>query len=153
MTVTVTVTASMACLSGPMCTVVSLHFLAIGLSHPCETCSAILCEQYSECPEMALTPTCTSTALFFAKVLRCTLTTCVHGQAVEHWNIEPGDGCVYYTVRPPWVAQDKTETFFMLHPEERSLETLLAYREANTEQRKANERTLHKDRNWRGVVR
>ena len=75
-------------------------------------------------------------------------------QAVEHWDIEPGDGCVYFTVRPPWVAPDIRETFFTLHPEERSLDTILDFREANTDQMQAKDRTLQKtERNWRGIVR
>lgn len=75
-------------------------------------------------------------------------------QAVEHWNVEPGDGCVYFTIRPPWVAIDKTEVFFTLHPEERSFETVVRYREARTEQIAATERVNKnsKERNWRGIV-
>ena len=24
-------------------------------------------------------------------------------KVVEHWNVRPGDGHVYFTLRPPWV--------------------------------------------------
>jgi len=70
-------------------------------------------------------------------------------QVVEHWDIFPGDGCAYYTVRPPWVAQPKVEAFFTLHPEERDLQTLLQHRQAEPPAPKASA----KGRNWRGVVR
>jgi len=70
-------------------------------------------------------------------------------KVVEHWDIFPGDGCAYYTVRPPWVAQPKVEAFFTLHPEERDLQTLLQHRQAEPPAPKASA----KGRNWRGVVR
>eukprot|EP00873_Tetraselmis_striata_P005526 jgi/Tetstr1/425790/TSEL_001573.t1 len=74
-------------------------------------------------------------------------------KVVEHWSVQPGDGCVYYTFRPPWVAHNKLESFFTLHPEERNLRTLKEYREADSEQHAAAMRTLlQTERNWRGVV-
>lgn len=38
-------------------------------------------------------------------------------QVVEFWASRPGDGYVYYVLRPPWVAADKLDSFFALHPE------------------------------------
>jgi hypothetical protein len=38
---------------------------------------------------------------------------------VEHWNVRPGDGHVYFTLRPPWVKVRPVEGFYVLHPEER----------------------------------
>lgn len=41
-------------------------------------------------------------------------------QVVEFWGSRPpGDGHVYYVLRPPWVAPDRLATFFALHPEAR----------------------------------
>lgn len=42
---------------------------------------------------------------------------------VEFWHSQPGDGCLYYVVRPPWVKPARIETFFTLHPEERDWRT------------------------------
>ncbi|MEW5298990.1 MAG: hypothetical protein WDW36_002051 [Sanguina aurantia] len=39
-------------------------------------------------------------------------------KVVEFWNAQPGDGCAYYVLRPPWVHVDKCETYYALHPEE-----------------------------------
>jgi len=74
-------------------------------------------------------------------------------KVVEHWNVQPGDGCIYFTLRPPWVSPNKLEAFFTMHPEERSLRTLKEYREVDSEQHTAAMRTLlATERNWRGVV-
>eukprot|EP00798_Chlamydomonas_sp_ICE-L_P026089 gene26089-11797_t len=35
---------------------------------------------------------------------------------VEFWNVAPGDGNIYYVVRPPWVRSDKLTAFFSLFP-------------------------------------
>jgi len=40
-------------------------------------------------------------------------------KVVEHWNVRPGDGHVYFTLRPPWVKVRPVEGFYVLHPEER----------------------------------
>ena len=34
----------------------------------------------------------------------------------------PGDGHLYFTFRPPWVNVRPTDTFFSLHPEQRSFQ-------------------------------
>ncbi|GFR41901.1 hypothetical protein Agub_g2691 [Astrephomene gubernaculifera] len=44
-------------------------------------------------------------------------------KVVEYWSCSPGDGCVYFVMRPPWVAPQRLETFFTLHPEERDWRT------------------------------
>ncbi|KAG2440186.1 hypothetical protein HXX76_004299 [Chlamydomonas incerta] len=44
-------------------------------------------------------------------------------KVVEFWGNTPGDGCAYYVVRPPWVANDRLQTFFKLHPEEKDYRT------------------------------
>ncbi len=31
----------------------------------------------------------------------------------------PGDGSVYYVLKPPWIHLDNLQTFYTLHPEER----------------------------------
>lgn len=41
-------------------------------------------------------------------------------KVVEDWNVTPGDGHLYFTFRPPWVTSRITDTFFSLHPEQRS---------------------------------
>mgnify|MGYP007107846290 CR=1 FL=1 len=41
---------------------------------------------------------------------------------VEDWNVTPGDGHLYFTFRPPWVNVRPTDTFFSLHPEQRSFQ-------------------------------
>jgi len=40
-------------------------------------------------------------------------------KVVEDWNVTPGDGHLYFTFRPPWVATRMTDAFFALHPEQR----------------------------------
>jgi len=40
-------------------------------------------------------------------------------KVVEDWNVTPGDGHLYFTFRPPWVAARVTDTFYALHPEHR----------------------------------
>ena len=47
-------------------------------------------------------------------------------KVVEDWHSRPGDGYLYYMFRPPWVRARATDTFFTLHPEERSFATSLA---------------------------
>ncbi|KAG2454942.1 hypothetical protein HYH02_000770 [Chlamydomonas schloesseri] len=44
-------------------------------------------------------------------------------KVVEFWGNTPGDGCAYYVMRPPWVANDRLQTFFTLHPEEKDYRT------------------------------
>lgn len=41
-------------------------------------------------------------------------------RTVEDWNVTPGDGHLYFTLRPPWVRSTSTETFYSLHPEQRA---------------------------------
>jgi hypothetical protein len=41
---------------------------------------------------------------------------------VEDWNTKPGDGFLHFTFQPPWVHGRPTDTFFTLHPEQRSFE-------------------------------
>ena len=43
-------------------------------------------------------------------------------KVVEDWNVTPGDGHLYFTFRPPWVNVRPTDTFFSLHPEQRSFQ-------------------------------
>ena len=40
-------------------------------------------------------------------------------KVVEHWNIKPGDGYMYFTLRPPWVKAMANATYYALHPEQR----------------------------------
>jgi len=40
-------------------------------------------------------------------------------KVVEHWNVKPGDGHLYFTLRPPWVQSRPVETYYVLHPEAR----------------------------------
>jgi len=40
-------------------------------------------------------------------------------KVVEDWNVTPGDGHLYFTFRPPWVAARVSDTFYALHPEQR----------------------------------
>lgn len=41
-------------------------------------------------------------------------------RAVEHWNVMPGDGFLYFALRPPWVkARPTADTFYVLRPEEK----------------------------------
>lgn len=49
-------------------------------------------------------------------------------QIVENWGAKPGDGYIYFTVKPPWVHHDQVESFFTLHPEERSFKTIQAFK-------------------------
>ncbi|GLC42554.1 hypothetical protein PLESTB_001113200 [Pleodorina starrii] len=62
-------------------------------------------------------------------------------KVVEYWGSTPGDGCVYYVARPPWVAHDKVETFFKLHPEERDYRTSFPVVEMEAE-RKARKKAV-----------
>eukprot|EP00201_Polytomella_parva_P024620 CAMPEP_0175045848 /NCGR_PEP_ID=MMETSP0052_2-20121109/4683_1 /TAXON_ID=51329 ORGANISM="Polytomella parva, Strain SAG 63-3" /NCGR_SAMPLE_ID=MMETSP0052_2 /ASSEMBLY_ACC=CAM_ASM_000194 /LENGTH=389 /DNA_ID=CAMNT_0016309489 /DNA_START=156 /DNA_END=1325 /DNA_ORIENTATION=- len=39
-------------------------------------------------------------------------------KVLEFWNHRPGDGGIYFVLRPPWVRPDNLKTFFALHPEE-----------------------------------
>ena len=43
-------------------------------------------------------------------------------KVVEDWNVTPGDGHLYFTFRPPWVASKITDTFYALHPEQRNFQ-------------------------------
>jgi len=43
-------------------------------------------------------------------------------KVVEDWNVTPGDGHLYFTFRPPWVTSRITDTFFSLHPEQRTFQ-------------------------------
>mmetsp|Transcript_21169 Transcript_21169/g.25473 ORF Transcript_21169/g.25473 Transcript_21169/m.25473 type:complete len:248 (+) Transcript_21169:184-927(+) len=40
-------------------------------------------------------------------------------KVVEQWDVKPGDGSIYFTVRPPWVKAAPVEAFYSLHPEHR----------------------------------
>lgn len=40
-------------------------------------------------------------------------------KVVEDWNVTPGDGHLYFTLRPPWVTVRVTDTFYSIHPEQR----------------------------------
>lgn len=41
-------------------------------------------------------------------------------RVVEHWNVMPGDGYLYFALRPPWVrARPTADTFYVLRPEEK----------------------------------
>ncbi|GLI59434.1 hypothetical protein VaNZ11_001318 [Volvox africanus] len=62
-------------------------------------------------------------------------------KVVEFWGSSPGDGCVYYVMRPPWVAHDKVDTFFKLHPEERNYQTSFSVVEME-EERKARKKAV-----------
>ena len=39
----------------------------------------------------------------------------------QDWHSKPGYGFLYYMFRPPWVHVRVTDTYFTLHPEDRSL--------------------------------
>uniref|UniRef100_A0A7S4B770 Uncharacterized protein n=1 Tax=Chrysotila carterae TaxID=13221 RepID=A0A7S4B770_CHRCT len=41
-------------------------------------------------------------------------------KVVEDWNVTPSDGFLYFTLRPPWVSARVADTYYSLHPEERS---------------------------------
>jgi len=43
-------------------------------------------------------------------------------KVVEDWNVTPGDGMLYFTLRPPWVKSLLTDTFYTLHPEQRQFQ-------------------------------
>ncbi len=51
-------------------------------------------------------------------------------KVVEDWNVTPGDGHLYFTFRPPWVASRITDTFYSLHPEQRTYQDSRAKRSA-----------------------
>lgn len=40
-------------------------------------------------------------------------------KVVEFWGTLPGDGAVYYVLRPPWVKPDRLASYYALHPEEK----------------------------------
>ncbi|KAG1667737.1 hypothetical protein FOA52_016176 [Chlamydomonas sp. UWO 241] len=44
----------------------------------------------------------------------------------EFWGTSPGDGGVYFVMRPPWVHHEKVQAFFTAHPEEKKWNTSLA---------------------------
>ena len=54
-------------------------------------------------------------------------------QVVEDWNVTPGDGHLYFTFRPPWVAARVTDTFYALHPEQRIFQDPRLKRAANAQ--------------------
>merc|ERR1739838_991363 len=43
-------------------------------------------------------------------------------KVVEDWNVTPGDGHLYFTFRPPWVSGRLVDTFYSLHPEQRTFQ-------------------------------
>jgi hypothetical protein len=43
-------------------------------------------------------------------------------KVVEDWNVTPGDGMLYFTLRPPWIKSLLTDTFYTLHPEQRQFQ-------------------------------
>jgi len=43
-------------------------------------------------------------------------------KVVEDWNVTPGDGHLYFTFRPPWVVSRPLDTFYSLHPEQRTFQ-------------------------------
>ena len=43
-------------------------------------------------------------------------------KVVEDWNVTPGDGHLYFTFRPPWVQTRPLDTFYSLHPEQRTFQ-------------------------------
>ena len=46
----------------------------------------------------------------------------LRAQVTEHWNIKPGDGFVYFTLRPAWVKKTNSEDLY--HPTESQLKNL-----------------------------
>lgn len=48
-------------------------------------------------------------------------------RVVEVWNHRI-NGCIYFTFRPPWVHSRPSDTFYTLHPEERTGSSLLEVR-------------------------
>lgn len=40
-------------------------------------------------------------------------------KVIEFWGTDPGDGSLYYVLRPPWVKPNRLQTYFSLHPEEK----------------------------------
>ena len=43
-------------------------------------------------------------------------------KVVEDWNVTPGDGHLYFTFRPPWVQSRPLDTYYSLHPEQRTFQ-------------------------------
>ena len=43
-------------------------------------------------------------------------------KVVEDWCSKPGDGFIYFMFRPPWVKARLVDSYYTLHPEERSME-------------------------------
>eukprot|EP00965_Chrysotila_dentata_P205370 6182916-Pleurochrysis_carterae.AAC.2 len=68
-------------------------------SHPCLSCSF-----------------CVSLVSFACAISPTPL----EAQVVEDWNVTPSDGFLYFTLRPPWVSARVADTYYSLHPEERS---------------------------------
>jgi len=46
---------------------------------------------------------------------------------VELWNHDPGDGCLYFAFKPPFVKRPPLESFYTIHPEHKSYQTLRAH--------------------------
>lgn len=42
-------------------------------------------------------------------------------KAAEHWNSAPGDGKLYFSLRPPWVKQVVDEPFRIVHAKDKRL--------------------------------
>jgi hypothetical protein len=55
-------------------------------------------------------------------------------RAVEHWNVRPGDGHVYFTLRPPWLKVGALQATYVLHPEERIFQGAGSSKEAETKE-------------------
>jgi hypothetical protein len=53
-------------------------------------------------------------------------------QVAQFWNIQPGDGSVYFTLRPAWMRSGPADAFYVLHPEERTYRTSRAAAEQST---------------------
>ena len=59
-------------------------------------------------------------------------------KVVEDWNVTPGDGHLYFTFRPPWVVSRPLDTFYALHPEQRSFQDPRLKLQASSEAQKAS---------------
>jgi hypothetical protein len=52
--------------------------------------------------------------------------------------VTPGDGHLYFTFRPPWVVSRPLDTFYSLHPEQRSFQDPRLKLQASNEAQKAS---------------
>lgn len=58
----------------------------------------------------------------------------------ELWNHKPGDGSIYYALKPSWVRRSHTESYYALHPERQNFQ---AMREFISNQRQKEREKAH----------